>query len=293
MYAREASGESVAQVAGVQEDAPPRPLLAIHLARHHIPRSELGKTMLLLHEALAAVVHQHRTLAANGLRDQGQRILGRVQRRGMELHELHVAQLHARPVRHGEAVPRGHLRIGGIAIDLAAPARGQHGCVGDYLGGHPGHARPHAAAAVAVHYQVEHARLLHHLDLIRLTHAGNERRRHLGARLVAVRMHYAPARVCGLVAQLQPSGGTEIEVSARCVQFSNAGRALLHQHLHRGSVTQGCSGRQSVPPVQLRRVARSQRRRNPALRVRGGAVEEGALGQQHHLAAFARSPSRV
>ena len=48
-----------------------------------------------------------------------------MQRGGMELHELDIADLRAGPVRHGHAVAGGHIGIGGFAEHAAQPAGGQ------------------------------------------------------------------------------------------------------------------------------------------------------------------------
>ena len=45
--------------------------------------------------------------------------------------------------------------------------------------------------------------------------------------------------------------------------------------------------------MQLRRISRAERRGNPALRVRGRAVEERPLGEQQHVAVLRRAPRGV
>ena len=45
----------------------------------------------------------------------------------MKLHEFHVGNTAAGPPAHGDAVAGGSVRIGGVQIDLARAAGGQHG----------------------------------------------------------------------------------------------------------------------------------------------------------------------
>ncbi|MCY1299417.1 hypothetical protein D9M70_489450 [compost metagenome] len=48
----------------------------------------------------------------------------------MELDEFHVRHPAARAPRHGDAVAGGGVRVGGVQVDLARAARGQHGVRG-------------------------------------------------------------------------------------------------------------------------------------------------------------------
>ena len=179
-----------------------------------------------------------------------------------------------------------------VAIDLPAAARRQHGRVGDDLRRPPGDARAHADATPRLHDQIEHARLLEHADARRLRHARDERARHLGAGLVAVRVHDAILRVRRLAAELEPSAGIEVEVRARGLQLAHARRPFLHEHLHGGGVAERRAGGERVLPVQRRRVAGAERGGDAALRVRGGAVEQRALRQQQHVAVLAMRATR-
>src|SRR5262249_58513973 len=55
---------------------------------------------------------------------------GQVEHGGVELHELHVAQLGPGAVGGGHAVAGGHRRVGRLAVDHAGAAGGQHGLLG-------------------------------------------------------------------------------------------------------------------------------------------------------------------
>ena len=110
---------------------------------------------------------ENRALAAHGLGDEHERRLGRVERRGVELHELHVAQLHAGAMRERNAVSGRDRGVGGVAIDLPAAAGGEHGGVRDDLERCARLAHARARAAAVVHDEVERARALEDRDVRR------------------------------------------------------------------------------------------------------------------------------
>ena len=84
------------------------------------------------HEALAGVVAQVGALAAQRLGDELHRLLpGHGQARGVELHELEVADRGAGAVGHGHAVAGGHRGVGGAPVHLPGAAGGEHGHHGD------------------------------------------------------------------------------------------------------------------------------------------------------------------
>ena len=120
--------EGAVEMAGVEphvvglvavEDAP-------HVPHHHVARSQFGPRMRPDHETLAGPVEQVGALAAQRLGDQQGRVLLAVERRGMELHELHVAHHGARPVGHGVPVARRDQGVGGAREDLADAPAGEH-----------------------------------------------------------------------------------------------------------------------------------------------------------------------
>ena len=90
-----------------------------------VARRQLAAGIVLGHEAMAVAVDQPGAFAAGGLADQVTAAAGDVQHRGVELHELHVAQLGAGAIGDGHAVAGGHFGIGGFAVDLACAAGGQ------------------------------------------------------------------------------------------------------------------------------------------------------------------------
>ncbi len=212
----------------------------------------------------------------------------------MELHELHVGEARTGAVRDGEAVAGGDERVRGVAVELPAPAGGEHGGVGQDVGGLSREAHPRADAdAVVVHDQVEDASVLEHLHPVARAHSLDERARDLGARAVAVRVDDALPRVRGLATELELARGVEIEVGPRSLELANPRGPFRHQHLDGLGVAQRTAGGEGVLPVQLRGVPRPERRRDPTLGVGGGAVEEGALGGDDDVPPLRGAPGRM
>ena len=157
----------------------------------------------------------------------------------------------------------------------------------------PFDARAHADARAATHDEIEHARFLEHANALGVAHASHERARDLGAGLIAVRVDDAILRVRRLAPELEPAARIEIELRAGGLQLANARRAFFDQHLHRRRVAQRRTRGERVLPVERGRVAGAERGGDAALRVRGGAVEQRALGEQQHVAVLRRAPRRV
>ena len=116
-----------AQVAQVEHhravDAAPRLDLRRLRAGDDVARGQLHRVRgVPLHEALALGVDQVRTLAAAALGDQDP---GRVERRRVELHELHVLQRQAEPQRHRHPVAGAGVRVRRRAVEAAGAARGE------------------------------------------------------------------------------------------------------------------------------------------------------------------------
>ena len=186
--------------------------------------------MTARHEPLAAVVDEHRAFAADGLGNQRQRGLGSVERRGMELHEFHISEPDARAVRDSKPVTRGDLRVGGVAVDLPAPTRGKHGRVGDDLEWLPRETRAQPDAPPALHDQRERARALEYGDGAVRAHALDQRPGHLGAGLVAVRVHDALTGMRGLLRELEPAVGLAVEARPNRREVADALRAFSDEH---------------------------------------------------------------
>ena len=81
--------------------------------------------MVALHEALAMRVEQPRAFAAQRLGDQEARRSFDMQRGGMELDELQIADLRAGAIGHRHAIAGRHVGIGGVQKNVAQPAGSQ------------------------------------------------------------------------------------------------------------------------------------------------------------------------
>ena len=249
--------------------------------------------MLLEHEALALFVEENRAFAAHRFRDQLQRILGRVERGRMKLHELHVGELGARAVRDRVAIAGRHLRIRGVPIDLAASSGREHRRIRDYLDSLSRDRRANSVDNSVFHDEVEDARLLEHFDPLALLHPLDQRARDFGAGLISVRVYDAPPRMRRLAAELEVSARLEVEVRAGGRQLTDARGSLFDQNLHRLRIAERGTRGQRILPMQLRRISGAQCRGDPALSVGRRAVEQRSLGQHHHVAVRGSAPCSV
>ena len=102
--------------------------LVVDGAGHDVTRGERQARVILLHEFLAVQRAEHGAIAAHGLGDEERGTVARmIEGRGMELDELHVLHRSLGTVDHGDAVARGHQRVGGVAVHGLAAARGHDG----------------------------------------------------------------------------------------------------------------------------------------------------------------------
>ena len=116
----------------IEEDglAPGALDLADDGARHDVARGQLAHGMVSLHETLARRVAQNRAFAAQRFRKQESRRARNVQRGGMELDELDVADLGAGAISRGDSIAGGDVGIGGVAEDAAQSAGGEQNRAG-------------------------------------------------------------------------------------------------------------------------------------------------------------------
>src|SRR5205823_4819454 len=133
----------------------------------------------------------------------------------MELDELHVGESSSGAMSNCETVARRHDRIGGVSKDLSAATGGENGYVGNDLGGATGDARANPDAFIASDDEIEHPGFLDHADAFALVHAIDERARHLGAGLIAVRVDDTILRVRRFAAELEIARWIEVERGAR------------------------------------------------------------------------------
>ena len=253
-----------------------------------------ASAMPVAHEAHAARVHEHRALAAHRLGDQRERILRRVERRRMELHELHVGERDAGAMRDRVAVARRDHRIRRVPIDLAAAARREHRRVGDDLRRAPFDARAHADARAAPHDELEHARASRARGCCFVSRT----------RATSVRATSAPVwSPCAWTMRFfecaasrpslsRPRGSRSKCAPAVCSSRTRAGPSSTSTCDRRRVAQRGARG-ERVLTVQRRRIAGAERRGDAALRVGGRAVEQRSLRQQHDVAVLGRTPRRV
>ena len=96
------------------------------LAGDHVTGRELGIGMDLAHVAPAMFVDEGCALAAECLGEEGHGVEGCIERGGVELDELGIADGGSGPRGHGQAVA-GHLAgVGGVQVEPADATGGQH-----------------------------------------------------------------------------------------------------------------------------------------------------------------------
>src|SRR5665647_281229 len=95
------------------------------------------------------------------------------------------------------------------------------------------------------------------------------------------------------LAELEGSARLEVEVRAGCVELAHSRRTFLDENFDRFRITQRGPCCEGVLPVELRRVAGAECRRDAALCIGSGAVEERHLREDHDIAFGRGAPSRV
>jgi hypothetical protein len=154
----------------------------------------------------------------------------------MKLNELHVRELDAGAMRDGKAVTGRDDRVRGVAIHLPTATGGEHGGVGNDLDGATRDARAGTTASAAIDDEIEHACLLEHRNALALLHARAKGSGDFGARLIAVRVDDAMARVRGFFPELELAVGSKVEPRAGGLQLANASGAFFDEDFDGGSV---------------------------------------------------------
>jgi hypothetical protein len=169
----------------------------------------------------------------------------------MELHEFHVGELHAGPMCDRVSVTGRNLRIGRVAIDLAASSSRENGCVGNYLDGLAGFRRPNAAAHSIRHDEIQNASFLENLYLLAFAHSLDQCARDFSSGLIAMSVHNASSRVRRFPAELEFSARLEVEVGSGSVQLTDSCRAFLDQYFDRFRIAKRSTGSQSITAMEL------------------------------------------
>ena len=263
--------------------------LTVDRARHDVARRERPARVVLLHERLPLAVHEHGPLPAHGLADEEPLRLRVVEARGVELDELHVLHLRAGAPGKRHAVARRHVGVAGVEVHLAAAARRE-----DRVGGADGvdllrlaveHVRAHAAvgplhADALRDDEVDHDRVLVHLDLGMALHRAHHRGLALLARDVA-RVEDAAHRVPALAAEVPASVLLLREPHAAVDQVADARRRLRHDLPHHVLVAEARARDLRVAHVLLERVGGVRHAADSPLREVGVAVLEALLRDEH------------
>lgn len=97
----------------------------------------------------------------------------------------------------------------------------------------------------------------------------------------------------GFFTELEVPARLQIELRTRGRQLPNTRRTFFDEDLDCLGVSEGGTCRQCVLPVQLRRITSAERSRDSSLSVRGGAVEQRPLGENHHIAVSGGAPRGV
>ena len=129
--------ESFRLVRDVEIDAVQAALLHFEVdgAGDDVARRQFGALVVPGHEARAVGQLEQAAFAAHRFGDEEGLGMGVVEAGGVELDEFHVGDPAAGAPAHGDAVTGRDVGIGGVEIDLARAARGQH----DMLGGNGDH----------------------------------------------------------------------------------------------------------------------------------------------------------
>ena len=262
-------------------------------ARHDVARRQVGHLVVLRHEGVAAARAQDPALAAHGLADQEGLGLRVEEAGGVELHELHVGDRGARPVRHGHAVARRDVRIARVEVDLAGAARGEH------RDARAEASRPGRCGRRARRRRAPGRRPAGRpsATVSRSTAQWFSNSVMLGMRRARVQQHrldLAPGGVAvvqdaalGVAALASEVEGRErlrvrvadaVELHAQLDQRLDHRRAALDHEAHDLLVAQPRAGAERVPDVILEGVLAGQHRGDPALRPVGGRVGRALLG---------------
>ncbi len=221
----------------------------------------------------------------------------------MELDELEIFYRQAGAPGHGQPVARSYVRIAGIKVNLAPPARGQDGVRRARGGNLPGllieeiHTRAAifpGKSQVAGGYQVNAHAMLKDGHPGHRPHAVQQQPLHFVARDVPA-MQHPPAGMAAFAAQIVTAGFRWRQLGklqSETLQFRNPRRPGGEDGFHHPPVAQPGAGHQRVVDMLLQAVIRSNHAGNPALGVIGVALRAVFLGQHSHPAVPAQVDGR-
>ena len=254
--------------------------------------------MVFVHEFLAVGQPQDGPEAAHGLGYQEIGFLaGVVERRGVELDELHVLGDRLGAVAHGDTVARGDVGIRSRGIDVAAAACGndgefrEHGL--DFVGVEVQNVGPEAGqsacvagdefAQMVLRQQVDGEVVFPYGDVRMTLYRLYERPLDFGSGKVFV-MEDAVFRVPAFAVEFEPPVGSLVEARPPGDQVGDEFRGLPDDQFHGFFVTFACAADQRVVDVFFERVGSIRYRADAALCVIGVALLDLAFGHDRHVA---------
>ena len=191
-------------------------------------------------------------------------------------------------VDHGDAVARGHQRVGGVQIDGLAAARGHDGDFGEegvylarllveHIGAvalDAGRVARHDNAQVVLGDNLDGIVVGKDGDVGMAAHGLDEAGLDFGAGIVLV-VQYAELRVAALAVQVEGAVGPLVEVYAPADEFLYLGGGVSHHLLHGGTVAYPVARNHGVFNVLLEVVHRKVGDRGDA------ALREVRVGLLH------------
>ena len=250
---------------------------------HDVTGSQFGPGIDVEHEAIEVLVAQIGPFAANRLADEKATGPGHVEHRGMELHEFHVPQHHAGPIRGRHAVSGGQGRIGRFAINHSGAARSQDNLLGPDE--HLAVTRlegQHAHAPAFMGQQIENEGVVPEGDVGQFFGAGDDGPHHFEARGVAQGVDDPAMTVPSFARQGQMSFFL-IEVCAPANQVVDLFGRLAHHHLDNVAMAQIAPRLDGVLDMVFKPILGRHHSRDAALGVGTGTLAQRILGQDKHL----------
>eukprot|EP01022_Parablepharisma_sp_SALTPOND_P004214 TRINITY_DN118_c5_g1_i1.p1 TRINITY_DN118_c5_g1~~TRINITY_DN118_c5_g1_i1.p1 ORF type:complete len:1641 (+),score=478.48 TRINITY_DN118_c5_g1_i1:3715-8637(+) len=273
--------------------------LEVDGARHDVARRQLGPIVMLGHEALAGgAARRGRQLeqgafAAQGFADQEGLGIGVVQAGRMELDEFHVCHAAAGTPGHGDTVAGGRIGVGGVQVDLAGAAGGQHGtrrrngqhaAAAGVLHMDPLAARLGLGVLLAGMDQVDGAVMFQQGDIGVGAHALFQRDLHRMAGGIGG-VDDAALAVAALAGEVIAQLGSVVTGEGHALgnEPFDGLAPVLDDVAGRCFIAQAGAGHQGVIDVLGMAVARIQHRGDAALGPVAGPIQQFALGDDHDL----------
>ena len=192
--------------------------------------------------------------AADRLGDQAPGAAGDVEHRGVELHELHVAELRTRSPGHRHAVAARTGRVRRLAVELTRAAGGEDRppCPDDRLavGGIPDE---RTTAAFCVGHQVDRERVGPDREVVEPAGLPDHRPHHLAAGRVAERVHDAVVAVSPFTAEFERAI-RRVEPCAPVDQFADPARRLADHGVDHVLVAEAAPGGERVGDMVIEAV---------------------------------------